>query len=192
MSSRKKISLVQTRNASRAVQHELHKIGLWGEQTRLFNAEIYWTQLPIFTIPSAAAIFTNDVTRVDKMLGLETGHIYVPQRVIADGLLLERGSLRDIIRHEYGHALAHYYPELISIPRFQKTFGGDYYDYKGAMMERDSYISDYARTRPCEDFAETFMVYLRRGGCMPAKMENKQLIRKWKFIAWLCKKIGGR
>ena len=50
-------------------------------------------------------------------------------------------------------------------------------------MEKDAFISDYARTMPMEDFAETFMVYVRRKGIMPSSIKNKQLIKKWQYIS---------
>ena len=85
------------------------------------------------------------------------GHIYIPKWILAQGFWQNRGSLRDIIRHEYGHGVAHYYPELIvHSPKFEKVFGGNYYDYTPSSMNRASYISEYATTMPCEDFAETF------------------------------------
>lgn len=74
-----------------------------------------------------------------------------------------RGSLKDIITHEYGHAIAHYYPELIvESSSFEKAFGGNYYDYNPVSMNSKSFISDYFKTMPMEDFAETFMVYVWR------------------------------
>ena len=102
-----------------------------------------------------------------------------------------RGSFRNVIRHEYGHALAHYYPELIQHSKsFEKIFGGNYYNDEPTQMERAAFISTYACTMPMEDFAETFMVFVRRKGIIPTNILNKKLQAKWKFITDLCTKIS--
>ncbi len=185
------ISLTQTIDAGIAVQRELHQIGLWYENSKLIHIEIYWASIPIITLPSAAGIFTHGVSIIDRMLGFEKGHIYIPKLVLSQGFWQNRGSLRDIIRHEYGHALSHLYPELIvQSAQFENAFGGHYYDYYASSMDLASYISDYARTMPCEDFAETFMVYVRRKGIIPAALADKQLVKKWNFIRSVCKKVS--
>ena len=135
--------------------------------------------------------FYNWSIGMDKFQGFEEGHIYIPKWVLAQGIWQNRGSLRDVIRHEYGHALAHYYPEMIEHSKsFEKIFGGNYYSYVPTQMEREAFISKYASTLPMEDFAETFMVFVRRKGIIPANIINKKLLAKWKFIADLCIKIS--
>ena len=110
---------------------------------------------------------------------------------MAQGFWQNHGSLRDVIRHEYGHALAHYFPELIEHSKsFEKVFGGNYYSYVPTQMNRAAFISEYASTMPMEDFAETFMVFVKRKGIIPTNIINKNLLAKWKFIADLCIKIS--
>lgn len=184
------VSLKQTNSAAQAVQWELYKIGLWNENTRLANSEIYWSWLPFVTVNNAVGIFTHGVSTFNKLEGLQEGHIYIPKWVLAQGFWQKRGSLKDIIRHEYGHALTHHYPELIiDSSRFEKCFGGNYYDYTASSMRKESFISIYASTMPCEDFAETVMVYVRRKGIIPEKYTDKKLINKWNFISDICLKI---
>jgi hypothetical protein len=57
-------------------------------------------------------------------------------------------------------------------------------------MEKKAFISKYARDMPMEDFAETFMVYVRRKGIMPSTIKNKQLIKKWQYISSLINLIN--
>jgi hypothetical protein len=184
------ISLKQTNSAAIAVQRELFKIGLWNENTRLTKSEIYWTWLPIFMLPTAGGVFTHGVSTIYKIQGFKEGHIYIPSWILAQGFWQYRGSLRDIIRHEYGHALAHYYPELIiNSTHFKNVFGSNYYDYSPMEMNPTSYIPKYAATMPSEDFAETFMVYVRRNGILPKSITDKKLIQKWSFIKTTCKNV---
>ena len=55
-------------------------------------------------------------------------------------------------------------------------------------MEDAAYVSDYAKTMPMEDFAETFMVYLKYKGKIPKSFTHKKLIAKWSFIKRVIKK----
>ena len=191
MKSGKIITLSQATNEAKDVQSELYQIGLWNEGTKLWNAHIYVTRIPLFTMASAGAIFTHGVSSFYKFFGFEVGHIYIPKWVLSQGFWQNRGSLRDIIRHEYGHVLAHYYPELIQhCLQFERVFGGHYFDACPSSMNRNSYISDYACTMPCEDFAETFMVFVRRKGKKPIGMNDEKLIKKWDYIQAVCKKIS--
>ncbi len=160
------------------VQDELFRIGLWNEDSRLPRAEIYWCALPQWP-PKALAFFIHSSPKILAPLGYRPGHLYIP------ALVLGRRNVLDVVRHEYAHALAHYYPALIQRARaFTAAFGGRYSSgdpVPGAEREQD-FISAYAATEPCEDFAETFMVFLRRKG-KPLASTSRAITRKWKFIA---------
>lgn len=92
-----------------------------------------------------------------------------------------RGSLRDVIRHEYAHALEHHYPRLTwRSARFRETFG------EGGV---DDFVLRYARTSPSEDFAETFIGFVRHGGRRPARFSGKTIRRKWAFVREVCRAI---
>ena len=54
----------------------------------------------IFCASKASGIFTIGVSVMDKFQGFEEGHIYIPKWVLAQGFWQNRGSLRDVIRHE--------------------------------------------------------------------------------------------
>jgi hypothetical protein len=180
----------QTTAASFSVQGELHTIGLWYEDCKLLKVEVFWCLLPQITMYDALGFFTHGASTLDWLLGYEPGHIYIPAFVLSHFFWQSRGSLRDVIRHEYAHALAHYYPNLIcNSKEFEKAFGGKYYSYEPCQMEREAFVSEYAKTMPMEDFAETFMVFVRRKGFMPSNILNAKLKRKWKFIAKIIKQV---
>jgi hypothetical protein len=183
------ISLKQINSAAFTVQDELFKVGLWFEGCKLVDTEIYRCAVSPLSLYDANGFFIHGASPVQKILGFEPGHIYIPSFVLSQKFWQSRDSLRDVIRHEYAHSLAHYYPKLISKSEFKKTFGGVYYSYEPIKMEKDAFISDYARTMPMEDFAETFMVYVRRKGIMPSSIKNKQLIKKWQYISNLLSTI---
>ena len=128
---------------------------------------------------------------MEKIQGFEVGHIYIPKWVLSQGFNHTRRSLRGIICHEHGHAVAHYYPELIDNSTiFEKVFGAAYYSYEPMGMEQGAYISAYAASMPMEDFADTFMVFVRREGIVPPNILNKKLLAKWQFVANLCTLIS--
>lgn len=180
----------QTTAASISVQGELHAIGLWHEECRLLEVEVYWCPLPQITMYDALGFFTHGASTLDRLLGYEAGHIYIPAFVLSHFFWQSRGSLRDVIRHEYAHAFAHHHPKLIiKSKEFESVFGGNYYSEAPSEMEDAAYLTEYAKTMPMEDFAETFMIYVRKKGVLPSTFNNKKLIRKWKFIAKAIKQI---
>ncbi len=123
-------------------------------------------------------------------MGYKPGHIYIPAYVLTQLFWQQRGSLRDVIRHEYAHALAYYHPDLIIDSKlFELVFGGNYTSEEPSKMKKEAYVTEYAQTFPMEDFAETFMIYVRRKGLIPDSFKNKKLIRKWNFITKTIKSI---
>lgn len=50
-------------------------------------------------------------------------------------------------------------------------------------------MSGYAATSPMEDFAETFMIYVRSMGELPERYDNAAIRRKWAFIRRLGKSV---
>lgn len=76
-------------------------------------------------------------------------------------------SLRDVLRHEYAHALADCHPKIVRSRHFVRAFGGRYTDCRGPCeYDPEVHVSPYAASCPAEDFAETFMVWLRsRSAC---------------------------
>jgi hypothetical protein len=175
------ISFRQVTNATIDVQRDLYKSGFWYDDTRLNQATVYWTLLPS---KETAGVFYHGTRWLDRMAGFREGHIFIPYITLSKLLKPRvRVSLRDVIRHEYGHAFAHYYPELIIRNKeFRKVFNGHYYaEHPKTIYDDASYVSSYAQTCPMEDFAETFMVYVRRHG-KPLKNMNDRLEAKWDFL----------
>jgi hypothetical protein len=75
-----------------------------------------------------------------------------------------------------------HYAIPIRSKEFNSVFSGHYYANKPSKVyDSASYVSSYAQTCPMEDFAETFMVYVRRHG-KPLKNMNERLEAKWRFI----------
>jgi hypothetical protein len=70
------------------------------------------------------------------------------------------------------------------------AFGGSYYSEHKKEMPAEAYFTDYAMEYPCEDFAETFKLYLKWKGKLPKKFTNKKLISKWNYVANAIKKAS--
>ena len=89
-----------------------------------------------------------------------------------------------MLRHEYGHAVAHHHRGKIRSRKFSDVFWAshDCKDERPWEYEEDLFVSPYAATSPSEDFAETFMFFLRHRGDLPSRFQNKYLRPKWDFI----------
>jgi hypothetical protein len=99
-------------------------------------------------------------------------------------------SLRDVLRHEYAHAIAHLYPDVLRRLRFASVFGHGY--GSGIMSDFDSeqHVTPYAASEPAEDFAETVMEYLRHRGDLPTKWGTQPIRTKWSYVRKLCVAIN--
>ena len=203
------LTLPQLNRATLAAQGELGSHGFWSEGTRLLRTDVCLIPCPPPTCLLAVGFFTHGkVGTVGKWLGYDEGNIYIPahlgtlyklkalapKRILSllGDLAKGRSSLRDVLRHEYGHAVAHWYSGLIQrSSRFSETFGGSYWreNHRDA-EDPDDFVSDYAMTKPMEDFAETFMFYLRHNGVLPARFKVPAIKRKWRFIRDLGQAIG--
>ena len=171
------------------VQSELIDVGLWNERSRLRETEVYWCRLPQLSMPDALGFFVHGNDFWTRLSGCEPGHMYIPAWVLSHWLWQRRGSLRDVIRHEYGHGVAHYYPALIQrSERFRYAFGGRYFGDREAPVGKDEFVSEYAATSPAEDFAETFMLYVRHKGLIPPHFSRGGR-PKWRFISDVCDRI---
>ena len=98
-------------------------------------------------------------------------------------------SLADVLRHEFGHAVADTHRGLFRSRRFTTAFGrsdesNDRSEYAPAI-----HISRYAATNPSEDFAENFMHFIRCRGTLPSRHDTPAIRRKWGFINALCRAI---
>lgn len=137
------VTKAQLDRAATDTQKELYEAGFWNEGSRLLQAETYWCRLPQITVPDALGFFVAESHLLHSLLGYQVGHIYIPKWVLWHGHRQRRGSLSDILRHEFGHAVAHYYPKLINGMRFQEAFGGKYNDDEFPEEWDGDFVSDY-------------------------------------------------
>ena len=57
--------------------------------------------------------------------------------------------------------------------------------------EEENYVSGYAKKYTQEDFAETFMLFMKHKGIMPKEFSSRKAIRiKWETVAAICKDIA--
>lgn len=114
-----------------------------------------------------------------------TGDINIPCVSLARLSHLWKGgytSLRDVLRHEFAHAIADTHRGLFRSNYFVDAFGAaHHWDFEWE-YDPEHHVSDYAATAPAEDFAETFMFYIRHKGVLPATLATEPIKRKWRFI----------
>ena len=179
-------SLLKAEAAFNHVRSELCELGLLSAGKYLDKIELVLTALPSI-LGEAGYVFDRHVPFFARMVGYEEGVIYLP-RNIPHTKYLPGGTLIDVVRHEFAHAWAWLDPIFISRPWFRKTFGGKYQDthyfesnvyttFKKMARHSDStpdgewhfrhygfsryFYSEYAMKAIYEDFAETFMCFLR-------------------------------
>ena len=102
----------------------------------------------------------------------------------------------DVFRHEFGHALADLYPRALSQGGlFREAFGAKYGPAPAPEIDPDNWefdcVSAYAATKTQEDFAETFMLFVKHKGKLPAKYAGKPAIKKkWAAVREIVKRVA--
>ena len=115
-----------------------------------------------------------------------SGNIYIP--ALSFGRIYDRirgearTPLRDVLRHEYGHALAHTHRALFCSLPFKRAFGSHHDADIRSDYDPERHVTPYAATSPSEDFSEVFMLYLRHSGELPERFDTWRIRRKWKFV----------
>jgi len=162
-------SLTQANNA---VTHELAHHGLWDSALEQITVWLEPFSLRCYGWQSYGSTGDISIPRVS-----------LPR--IGDKILRRpRIALRDVLRHEWAHALADTHRGLIRSQRFSCTFGGSH-DRADAVADWNPHhhVSKYAATNPGEDFAEVFMLWLKHGGQIPLRYCDAEGIQeRWQFV----------
>lgn len=120
----------------------------------------------------------------------ESGEIEIPafswSRVV-ERCAGEVCTLEDVVRHELAHALADRHMDLVDTEAFTRVFGAAYWDEWLEEIEYDprDYVTQYATTAPCEDFAETVMVYVRNRGRVSRYAARRGVMRAFRYLGAL-------
>ena len=104
-----------------------------------------------------------------------SGEIWIPAvslSKIADRFTGRYTALADVLRHEYGHAFADTHRGLMRRRSFRQAFWTTIGDDDPMRYDPDFHVTPYAATNAGEDFAETFMLYLKHGGRLPKKLDT--------------------
>lgn len=104
----------------------------------------------------------------------------------------EACCLDDVLRHELAHALADRYMSLVDTPQFERVFGARYWDewLEDVPYDPRQYVTRYATSAPCEDFAETVMVYARHRGHVSRFAARPGVMRGFRFVAGLARDLS--
>lgn len=146
------------------VRDELREVGLLVDGHYLDDIECYTHIAPLgFIGRECARVYDEAVNLLAGAVGFRPGHIYVftaaPLNAYVPG-----ETLVDVIRHEFAHSWAWRDRPFFRRPWFRRAFGADYdadpWDEPDD-FDSDDYVSEYATGQAKEDFAETFMVFLR-------------------------------
>jgi len=172
------------------VRKELWNLGLLWEGSRMDSVDAtYLTVAPISAVAGYMG-FYQPATQT-----IEFPSVYLPFQALWMKLPAKAGAL-DVFRHEFGHALADLYPKALSKGGvFRAAFGGSYgedpAEERGVDGWEERYVSEYATSATQEDFAETFMLFVKHKGKIPARFARKPAIRKkWKAVEEIVKRVA--
>ena len=176
--------------AYNSVRRELWNLGVLWDGSRLDSVDAtYLTVAPISAVAGYMG-FYQPATQT-----IEFPSVYLPFHALWMKLPAKAGAL-DVFRHEFGHALADLYPKALSKGGvFRAAFGGSYgedpAEERGVDGWKERYVSEYATSATQEDFAETFMFFVKHKGKIPAKFARLPAIRKkWNAVAAIIKDVA--
>lgn len=180
------VSESAVKSATVRVRRELRDWGLLSPESRMDEVEVIYG-------PWDPSGFVG----IMGFYSFEDNNIHIPA-VFPPALLTwyknwyENRFMSDVLRHEFGHALAARFSKFFHDKRFRKAFGGIYGVLKVAEDGDESdYVSAYARKYTQEDFAETFMFFLKHKGVLPRKYAYREAVRtKWETVAAICADIA--
>jgi hypothetical protein len=155
---------LQLERAYNKIRDELREVGLLVDGRYLDEIDCATHYAPSALVGGEyGRVYDEGAPWFARLGGFRDGTIYVsgfaPTRPYARG-----ESLVDVIRHEFAHAWAWRDRPLFRRRWFREAFGAPYDAPKWATpdeFDAAHYVSEYATERAKEDFAETFMVFLR-------------------------------
>ena len=183
-------SFDEVERAYNKVRNELWTLEALWDGSRLDGIGCtYRTIAPIAALAGYMGLYQPE-TKV-----IEFPSVYLPIEALWKNLGMKANAL-DVIRHEFGHALADLYPRALSKGGlFRASFGGTYgptpAEERGVDGWEERYVSEYATSATQEDFAETFMLFMKHKGKIPAQFKGKPAIaKKWKAVAEIVKRVA--
>lgn len=183
------VSLETVEAAFNAVRKELQELGLLSCGSRLDGVNCFHERLSIYGLwhgfcGNAEGLYGN---------AKEDQDIHIPA-VTRSGLWNgDHRVVRDDVRHEFGHALAGKFKKFFHGGIFKEAFGASYGEKKVFVGGdwTNEYVTEYASKMTQEDFAETFMLYMKYKGKMPARYLGKRAIeKKWKTVGRIIREIA--
>ena len=186
-SSRFHLTKAQADRAFRFVQRELRAAGLMRQGSGLSSIKCVWHPGEIGTFAITGYRLSDFAT--EGYYWNRT--IHLP----AWGYWFKgRDGFRNVVRHEFGHAIADINKGLFKGNVFRRAFGAPYGRRKirrFSLNAEETCVSRYAASCTQEDWAETFMLFLRHKGEMPARFRFLPDIEaKWEATRKLLSKIG--
>ena len=171
----------KVRNAFSKVRCELRKMGLLSEGK------------PLDQISCRSVVHLSGLVGVMGFYTWGSNVITIPS-VFPAALspYLSGRSLINVFRHEFGHALADKYKRYVISAKFKKACGGNAFDTTCIAADHyvDEYVSNYAQQCPQEDFAETFMLYMKHKGKLPKEFSRRKAIKaKWAAVKDICETV---
>lgn len=183
-------SFEQMTDAYNEVRDDLIELGILWRGSKLDKVECYYEPIaPIAALKGWMGYFDF----ADHQIHFPS--IYLPFGWLT-GRVGEKEAAPDVIRHEFGHALADRYPGALKKGGlFREAFGGAYSDKSAPDVDPDNWeldcVSAYAATATREDFAETFMLFVKHKGKIPAQFRGSPVIvKKWKAVAEIVKRVA--
>lgn len=173
------LTLTQLNRAHAQVCGELRRLRLWSP--RLDEVDVWltpasWSCYGWQNYGSDGAICIPAVSWARLKDHFWLGRVAVP--------------LRQVLRHEWAHALAHYHHDLVANREFIRVFDGSHDCRRQVRAYSDErHISTYAAQEPMEDFAEVFMEFVKHRGLLPPKWRTVAIERRWEFIAELPRRL---
>jgi hypothetical protein len=173
------LALSKLNRTHRHLLGELGRFGLWSDTM---------AQVKVWLRPFATNCFGwQDYGSI--------GDIHIPAvtgpRILSKLGFNEGCNLRQLLRDECAHALAHHHNDLDANRELRQAFDGSH----DCRRHVRSYcptrqISPYACTQPMEDFAENFMPFVKHQGELPAKWQTPHIEKRWDFVRGLMKSFS--
>jgi hypothetical protein len=170
------VTMIRLNRALSRVVRELEHHGLWDEKLQ---------EVDVYLVPVGLCY--------GWQMYRSSGEICVPAvsfTRVHDWISGDYVSLADLLRHEYGHALADTHRGLIRSREFRRAFGTHHNDADEWEYDPQLHVSAYAASCAAEDFAETFMLFLRYNGKLPTWHSTPAIRAKWRFIRRLCGRVA--